>query len=224
LAAQFTPEQVATLRFVPALRGVMEWAYEKWGNAIYKDLSKHKTTIEAYLEQEGIELNKKQRESLFALQTWQKQHDLMIVAERLMEAIGDELSLDFNQFLVAVDTALKLLQIKLSNSEKNQILNAVSLRDESAVGVIKKIHKLKGDALTEVLTDLDTTKEYLPDFGYWPGDKSGQWIEYEPDSELRETENVPLKEDIHARSPPAHLTTYPPAPSCGSSFSSQIFG
>jgi type I restriction enzyme M protein len=197
LAAQFTSERVATLRFVPALREVMEWAYEKWGNAIYKDLDKHKTTIEAYLEQEGIELNKKQRDLLFALQTWEKQRDLMIVGERLMEAIEDELSLDFNQFLVAVDTALRLLQIKLSNSEKNQILNAVSWRDEAAAGVIKKVHKLKGESLRDLLTELNTNKEHLPNFGYWPGDKAGQWIEYEPDSELRDTENVPLKDDIH---------------------------
>ena len=191
LAAEFTPERVATLRFVPALREVMAWAYEKWGDAIYSELAEHKATIEAHLEQEEIELNKKQRDTLFSIKTWDTQRNLMIVGERLMEAVEEGLSLDFNEFLVAVDTALKLLQIKLSASERNQILNAVSWRDENAARVIKKVHKLKDEALKDLLAELKTTKEHLQDFGYW-AEKPGQWIEYEPDSELRDTENVPL--------------------------------
>ncbi len=198
LAAQFTPDRVATLRFVPALLSPMEWAYAKWGDAIYRDLTAHKATIEAHLEEEEIELNKKQRDALFSLKTWETQRSLIVVGERLMEAVEDDLSLDFNEFSVAVDTALKLLKIKLSASEKNQILNAVTWRDEQAAKVIKKVHKLKGDDLTDLLIELDTTKEHLQDFGYWMDEKPGQWIEYEPDSELRDTENVPLKDEIHA--------------------------
>ena len=115
-----------------------------------------------------------------------------------MQAVEDELSLDFNEFMVAVDTALKLLQIKLSASEKNQILNAVTWRDEKAAKVIKKVHKLKGDTLTDLLVELDTAEKHLQDFGYWASEKPGQWIEYEADSELRDIENVPLKDEIHA--------------------------
>jgi len=198
LAAQFTLERLAALRFVPALRSPMEWAYERWGDAIYSELTTHKAAIEAHLEQEEIELNKKQRDALFSIKTWETQRNLMVVGERLMEAVEDELALDFNEFSVAVDTALKLLQMKLSASEKNQILNAVTWRDEQAAKVIKKVHKLKGDDLTDRLVELDTTQEHLQDFGYWADEKPGQWIEYEPDSELRDTETVPLKDEIHA--------------------------
>jgi type I restriction enzyme M protein len=197
LAAQFTPERLAALRFVPGLRSPMEWAYERWGDAIYSELTTHKAAIETHLEQEEIELNKKQRDTLFSIKTWEAQRNLMIVGERLMEAVEDELSLDFNEFIVAVDTALKLLQIKLSASEKNQILNAVTWRDEKAAKVIKKVHKWSGEALTDLLVELNTTEEHLQDFGYWASEKPGQWIEYEPDSELRDTENVPLKDAIH---------------------------
>ena len=198
LAAQFTLERLAALRFVPVLRSPMEWAYERWGDAIYSELTTHKAAIEAHLEQEEIELNKKQRDALFSIKTWETQRNLMVVGERLMEAVEDELALDFNEFSVAVDTALKLLQMKLSASEKNQILNAVTWRDEQAAKVIKKVHKLKGDDLTDRLVELDTTQEHLQDFGYWADEKPGQWIEYEPDSELRDTETVPLKDEIHA--------------------------
>jgi type I restriction enzyme M protein len=100
--------------------------------------------------------------------------------------------MDYNEFLTKVEAALKKQSIKLSASEKNQLLNAVSWRDETAAKVIKKVHKWSDDALTDLLTSLDTSEEHLPDFGYWPGGKPGQWVEYEPDSELRDTENVPL--------------------------------
>lgn len=197
LAAQFTPERVATLRYVPALREVMAWAYEQWCDEIYTKLEVHKKAIEDYIESEEISLSPKAKKDLLSPKTWEAQCNLMIVGERLMEAVEDELSLDFNVFVIAVDTALKLLDIKLTNSEKNQILNAVSWRDENAERVVKKVHKLKGNQLSDLLTELGTTEHNLPDYGYWTGKKAGEWVEYESDSELRDTENVPLKEQIH---------------------------
>ncbi|MBD2526789.1 class I SAM-dependent DNA methyltransferase [Nostoc sp. FACHB-133] len=197
LAAQFTPERVATLRYVPGLREVMAWAYEQWGDEIYTKLEVHKKAIEDYIESEEISLSPKAKKDLLSPKTWEAQCNLMIVGERLMEAVEDELSLDFNVFVIAVDTALKLLDIKLTNSEKNQILNAVSWRDENAERVVKKVHKLKGNQLSDLLTKLGTTEDKLPDYGYWTGNKAGEWVEYESDSELRDTENVPLKEQIH---------------------------
>lgn len=198
LAAQFTNERLAALRFVPALREVMEWAYEKWGDRLYSELADHKTAITTHLEQEEIELNKKQQDALFSVKTWEKQRDLLEVGKKLMAEVGQDLWMDYNEFSAQVEAALKKLSIKLPASEKNQLLNTVSWRDEAAAKVIKKVHKRSEDALTDLLGSLDTSEEHLPDFGYWQGSKSGQWVEYEPDSELRDTENVPLKDEIHA--------------------------
>lgn len=69
LAAQFTPEKLAALRFNSGLRDVMEWMYEQWGEAIYSELSEHQAAIEVYLEQEGIDLDKKKREALLQVKT-----------------------------------------------------------------------------------------------------------------------------------------------------------
>ena len=198
LAAQFTDERLAALRFVPALREVMEWAYEKWGDRLYSELADLKPKITTHLEQEEIELNKKQQDALFSVKTWEKQRELLEVGKTLMAEVGQDLWMDYNEFLAKVEAALKKLSIKLSAGEKNQLLNAVSWRDEAAAKVIKKVHKLKDDALSDLLVELDTSEEHLPDFGYWQGSKPGLWVEYEPDSELRDTENVPLKDEIHA--------------------------
>jgi type I restriction enzyme M protein len=37
----------------------------------------------------------------------------------------------------------------------------------------------------------------LPDYGYFPTNKKGEYMQYETESDLRDTENVPLKENIY---------------------------
>jgi type I restriction enzyme M protein len=197
LAAQFTLGRIERLRYVPGLREVMEWAYEKWDDEIYTKLADCKQAIEDYIESEEINLSPKVKTSLFTAKTWNGQRDLMQVGEKLAAEMGQDLWMDFNKFSAALDVALKKLNIKLSASEKNQICNAVSWRDENAERVVKKVHKLKGNQLSDLLTELGTTEDNLPDYGYWTGKKAGEWVEYESDSELRDTENVPLKEQIH---------------------------
>ena len=201
-AAQFTPERVATLRFAPAIAEWMEWAYQRWGDAVYDDLIAHKQVIEEYLDQEEANLSAKNKKRLLDPKVWKAQRELMQSAERLMGGVGQELQMDFNCFRVQVQDALKDLNIKLSASEKNQIFNAVSWRDDKAEKIIKKIHKLKGDKLKRVLAehtfgDFQCSQIMLADFGYWPTGTIDEYVEYETDSDLRDTENIPLKEDIY---------------------------
>ena len=192
LAAQLTSARVASLRYAPALQEPMAWAYDKWGEAIYNDLANHKKGIEDYIEKEALTLSPKNRKILFTVKTWTTQKFLMEAAEQLMAEIGQAVWMDFNAFSARVDETLKNLNIKLSASEKKQILNAVACRDEKAARVVKKVHRLKPYKLGDLLAELGATAEQLSDYGYWLGEEPGQWIEYEVDSELRDTENVPL--------------------------------
>jgi type I restriction enzyme M protein len=52
--------------------------------------------------------------------------------------------------------------------------------------------------LDKLLHHLDCTVEQLPDFGYYPTGKKDEYIVYESQSDLRDSENVPLNESIHA--------------------------
>jgi type I restriction enzyme M protein len=198
LAAQFSTERIESLRYLPSVEEAMTWAYAEWGDAIYKDLRQYKEAIEKWLEEEDINLTSKNRSALFSIKTWEKQKTLLETAQQLMEMIGQELFMDFNQFSAKVNTALKELGIKLSASEKNKILGAVSWRENEAVKVIKKIHKLDEKKLATLLEELDCTEADLTDYGYWPTGNPSEYIEYESDSDLRDTENVPLAEEIHA--------------------------
>jgi type I restriction enzyme M protein len=168
--------------------------YGKYGDEVYTDLKSHAAAIDAHIEREEITLSPKNRKELLSEATWKEQRDIMITAKQLAEKIGSDEFLDFNAFEGVVDDVLKQLKIKLSAPHRKQILNAVSWRDERAEKVIKKIHKFNAAKLNELLTELSTNKDKLGDYGYWPNE-NGDYVEYEPDSEIRDTENVPLAKD-----------------------------
>lgn len=197
LKAQFTKERIAELRFDKSIREAMEWAYETYGEEVYQKLNKHEKAILDWADKQELNLNAKQQKSLVSPATWKKQLDLMETANALMKEIGTDEFNDFNLFVEKVDAALKAMNIKLSASEKNAILNAVSWYDATAEKVVNGIVKLSGSKLQELLTHLNCKEEQLADYGYFPSDKKGEYIEYETESDLRDSENVPLKENIY---------------------------
>ncbi|MCB1131862.1 MAG: SAM-dependent DNA methyltransferase, partial [Verrucomicrobiae bacterium] len=84
----------------------------------------------------------------------------------------------------SVADALKSLDIKLPAPDLKQILKAVSWRDENAPPVIGKIHK-PGKSKPD------------PFHGRYEAEIGGKTcvVEYDPDSDLRDTEQVPLLEE-----------------------------
>ncbi len=157
-------------------------------------LNNHKKEIEKYLENEEIELNAKQKNALISKELWQKHQILFSSANKLKQEIGTDEFSDFNTFKELVSKAIKKLDIKLNASQINTILNAVSWQDESAAKVIKKINKINKEKL--LLTHLKCNASELENFGYFKGEKKDEYIEYESDSELRDSENIALKDNI----------------------------
>jgi len=47
-----------------------------------------------------------------------------------------------------------------------------------------------------LLTHLKCSADELENFGYYKGDKKDEYIEYENDSDLRDSENIALKDSI----------------------------
>jgi len=198
LKAQFTQERIAELRFDKSLKEPMIWAYESLGEKVYTELDQHEKTILDWCEKNELNLNAKQSKALVSEALWAKQLELLNTSTVLMDAIGGEEFNNFNIFKEKVDEALKSKKIKLSASEKNAILNAVSWYDSTAEKVIKGTTKLLGDKLEHLLDHLDCKESELADHGYFATDKKGEYLTYETESDLRDSENVPLKEDIHS--------------------------
>lgn len=197
LNAQFTEERIAELRFDKTLKEAMVYAYETYGEKVYTEIAKHEKQLTDWAEKQELNLNTKQLKALCNETLWNKQLFLLENAQVLLKEIGTDLSTDFNTFKDKVDEVIKAQKLKLSASEKNAILNAISWYDAEAEKVVKSTVKLTGDKLEKLLIHLGCAENELVDYGYFPTDKKGEYITYETESDLRDTENIPLKEDIY---------------------------
>ena len=197
LKAQFTEELIEELRYDKTLKEAMIYAYETYGENVYTAIAKHEKELTDWTEKQELNLNAKQLKSLCSETLWKKQLFLLDNAQLLLKHVGNTLYTDFNSFKEKVDVVIKTQKLKLGASEKNAILNAVSWYDAEAEKVIKGTVKLTGDKLEKMLEHLDCTENELADYGYYPTAKKGEYITYETESDLRDTENVPLKEDIY---------------------------
>ncbi|MEW4489450.1 class I SAM-dependent DNA methyltransferase [Thalassoglobus sp. JC818] len=113
-----------------------------------------------------------------------KEPDVADLIDRVAKSLGAGPHLNFNIFMDAVEADAKEHSLKLTAKRKKLIQNELARRDENAEPVVKKVHK-KGKA------EADSIRGRFPN----PvGDKS-LVLEYEPDSDLRDTEQVPLLED-----------------------------
>ena len=197
--AQFSAAAIAPLRFDKALRETMEHLYSEHGESVYEAgfLKSHSKDIVAWCEAQDISLNTKAKTKLLDTKTWAGQKLLLETAQTLMAELGEAETDDFNSFKASVDTVLKTHKIKLSAGGKKSILDAVSWYDESAQKVIKKTVKLKSQELTDLCERYACEPKDLPDFGFYPTDKTGGYLTYEPNSDLRDAETVPLKQSIY---------------------------
>ena len=107
----------------------------------------------------------------------------METAAKLQRELGEGLFEDHNVFRERVNEAVERLGLKLSGAEMKLLLRAVSWRVETAVPVLAKVHKHG-----KVAPD--------PIHGRYEETVRGKRcvVEFEPDSELRDTEQVPLLE------------------------------
>lgn len=196
--AGFSVERIAPLRFDKSLREPMEWLWAEHGEKVYEAgfLKGETKAITAWCEEQGITLNAKQRGKLIDTKYWIKLRDLLNIASQLMGDIGTEETADFNAFRDAVTRAVKARKTKLSATEKNVILNAVSWYDEKAEKVIGKRYQLSDDGVAGLAERFGCAEEELADFGYYR-QQDGSYLTYESATDLRDAESVPLKDSIH---------------------------
>lgn len=196
LKGQFTKEALNTLRYEKGLQVPMEALYESYGDLVYAGLDTHAEEISKRAEKEEWGLNKKQISKLIDKSTWLKPKALYDAALQLWQHIGVAVFMDFNAFSSLIDDQVKQHKLGLGATEKKAILSAISSYDAEAEKVIKKIEKLQGDKLHQLLNHLGCGEEDLPYFGYYATGKSGEYIIYETESDLRDSEQIPLSETI----------------------------
>lgn len=196
LRSQFTEEALADLRFDKSLAAPKKMLYETYGEEVYEGLAAEEAAIYKRAEKEDWGLNKKQLSKLVDAATWEKPKAIFDAAQSLWKLIGNEIFTNFNTFSALVDDVVKKNKLNLSATDKKAILNAISTYDATAEKVIKKVEKLSGDKLDQLLNKLGCTVDELPFFGYYPTEKPGEFITYETESDLRDSEQISLNEQI----------------------------
>jgi type I restriction enzyme M protein len=196
--AQFSAERLEPLRFDKSLREPMEHLWAEHGDKVYEPgfLKGQAKAIKAWCEEQEIALNAKSRAKLVDTALWLRNRDLIGVGHQLMEAIGTEETADFNACRDRAAKVLKARKIKLSATEKNAILNAVSWYAEDAEKVIGKTQRFTKSELEEEAARLGCQIGELGDFGLY-AQPDGSYRTYESNTDLRDSEAVPLKDSIH---------------------------
>ncbi|MCB5196390.1 type I restriction-modification system subunit M [Deefgea salmonis] len=196
LSYQFSDDHIAALRYESgALNAAMKWVYaeygQRWSNEFdatakinvgsdssdqtsYGQLAAVETEIRAYLKSHFADLKEKHIKDLLAPQTWLNQRDLLLKAKHLQAIIGEAQCDDFNGYDDALKAALKTAKLSLDTKEKKQLTDAVCWKNPAAAKVIKKVHKGTAKPLYGLFT------------------VGNEVIEYVPDGDLRDNENVAL--------------------------------
>lgn len=198
LKSQFTLESIEPLKYQSHYVEPMKWAYSEYGEEIIDDLSNKIESIYEWCEENDFNLTTNKRKRLKKKSTWTKNLQVFKKAQRLYEIIGEEEFSDFNAFEKMVKKVAQENDISLTATERKNILKAVSRYDENASIVIDKKVKLTGEKLNKLLQHLDCQVEDLPYYGYFPSGKKDEYLVYETETDLRDHENIPLKEEIQS--------------------------
>ncbi|WP_158659491.1 HsdM family class I SAM-dependent methyltransferase, partial [Pseudomonas amygdali] len=208
LRSQLSDERIEPLRFASGDEVLRAEIYATHGEALYREFAKRKSAIEAWLkgedENEDDEdsdggdngdnseapavrraVPAKRRKKLLDASTWQRDKVLMEVAQRAQQALGSVVFDDHNEFRTRFDSALKAQGDKIGAPEKKAIYKAVSWRDGTAPPVITKRTKLKA---TDPFVGNNDGRYLLDEQNH------REVVEYESDTDLRDSEQVPLKE------------------------------
>jgi type I restriction enzyme M protein len=189
LKSQFTKHTWQKLQFASGDEVLRSDLYEALGETLFEDFGAIRSRAEDLLttwmsgdeEHPGRKITDAQRSRLLKAESWARDKLLVDLSPRLLEEVGSAEFVDHNEFRKEVDKALKRLGVTLPATAKKAIHAATSRRSEHSPPVIGKIHtRSTPDPLRGLFETTIDGKTVV--------------VEYEPDTDLRDTEQVPLLE------------------------------
>lgn len=115
------------------------------------------------------------------------EQDLVRAVEAVAEASGPGPHMDFNAFTTEVEDAASELGVRMTAKRQKLLMSALGQKDPSAEPVIRKTSKPKAGA--------DAAHDALYGSYHMTIGGKAAVVEYEPDTDLRDTEQVPFLED-----------------------------
>ena len=197
LKSQFSQLKVDTLLYDSADEELSRRIYDTYGDHVFSGLTIDEVEeLKEQLADEDIKLPNKKLDTLTNAGKWAERKRLMKMATEVMHQVGTDVWMNYNKFLEKVSAAAKKIDKKVKATTVNAIARAMSETCEEADPVIKKVHKPDSKDVQRLMFTFDVLEERLADYGFH-ADGNGCYIEYESDSELRDTEKICVKEDIY---------------------------
>lgn len=196
LRSQFNALLIDEMLFDSSDLDMSRWLYQTYGSRVFSGLESEVPAIKEYLNEQEIKMTDKKLAKLISVKAWDDRRALQNAAKALMKAIGTEVFMDYNLFIEKVTATAKTLKLDVKGTALNAIARAMSVTDPEAAPVVKKEHKPSSKDIEALQSTYGIASEVLADYGYTKRGKT--FVEYETDSDLRDSEKIPVKEDIYA--------------------------
>lgn len=196
LRSQFNALLIDEMLFDSSDLDMSRWLYQTYGSHVFAGLESEVPAIKEYLNEQEIKMTDKKLAKLISPKAWDDRRTLQNAAKALMKAIGTEVFMDYNLFIEKVTATAKALKLDVKGTALNAIARAMSVTDPEAAPVIKKEHKPSSKDIDSLQSTYGIATEVLADYGYTKQGKT--FVEYETDSDLRDSEKIQVKEDIYA--------------------------
>ena len=195
LRSQFNALKIDELLFDKSDLDMSKWLYETYRDRVFEGLDAEVPAIKEFLNDNEIKMTDKKIAKLINAKEWKARRELTQMAHSLMKAVGSNVYMDYNVFAEKIEKAAKQIAQKPSAAQLKTIARAMSETDPEAAPVVKKAHKANSKDIQELMDIYGIPEDRICDYGYSPDGKG--FVEYEPDSDLRDTEKIPVKEDIY---------------------------
>ena len=195
LRSQFNALKIDELLYDKGELELSKWLYQTYAEKVFSGLDNEVPAIKEYLNDNDTKLTDKKLAKLISTKEWKARRELMEAAKKLMHEVGTEVFMDYNLFTEQINKVAKNLKLSASAAQLKTIARAMSETDPEAKPVVKKVHKANSKDIETLQNTYEIADERLKDYGYNPSEKL--FVEYESDSDLRDTEKIPVKEDIY---------------------------
>ena len=195
LRSQFNALKIDEMLYDSSDLEMSKWLYQTYGERVFDGLDNEVPAIKEYLNENEIKMTDKKLAKLISVKAWKDRRTLQDVAKALMKSIGTEVFMDYNVFSERVASTAKTLKLDVKAADIKSIARAMSVTDPDAAPVVKKEHKANSKDIEKLESVYGVAPEVIGDYGYTKLGKG--YVEYESDSDLRDSEKIPVKEDIY---------------------------
>ena len=197
LCSQFSQLKIDSMLYDSSAEELSRRIYDMFGAQVFDGISSEDMKdLKEQLTDEDIKVTDKKLATLTSSDKWKERKAMVDMAEKIMHKVGTDVWMNYNEFIDLVGAAAKEIDKKVKATTVNAIARAMSETCEEADPVVKKIHKRGSKDVERQMFTYEVAEDALADYGLYL-DAKGNYVEYESDSDLRDSEKICVKEDIY---------------------------